>query len=88
MQKLPSEESQKKQVTREFDLDHIFTYHAPMGDQIYNYNRIRAAAKVFASILLDCTPVSADQSDAIRKLRECVHMANSSIALEGRLHKP
>ena len=72
---------------REFDLDHIFTYHPPSNDQVYTYNKLRTAAKEFAKVLIECTPPSADQSDAIRKLRECVFTANASIALGGRLHK-
>lgn len=72
---------------REFDLDHIFTYHAPTESQVYIYNKLRAAAKEFAKVLLECTPPSADQSDALRSLRNCVMTANSSIAMNGRLHK-
>lgn len=65
------------------DLDRIFSYHSPIGDQPQRYEAIRAAAKVFAQVIVDNTPVGADQTAAIRKLREVVWTANGSIALEG-----
>jgi hypothetical protein len=64
------------------DVDNLFTYHAPTGDQPARYSRIRAAAKTLASTILANTPKSADQTAAIRKLRECVMTANAAIALE------
>jgi hypothetical protein len=67
-----------------FDLDHLFTYHAPNARQLTQYEAIRTAAKYFATVLLQNTPACADQSDAIRKLRETVMTANASIALDGR----
>jgi hypothetical protein len=63
-------------------IDQIFTYHSPVGDQPQRYETIRTAAREFAHILVDNTPPSADQTAAIRLLRECVMTANASIALE------
>jgi hypothetical protein len=63
------------------EINHLFTYHPPTADQIPKYEAIRAAAKDFATVLVANTPLSADQSAALRKLRECVHTANASIAL-------
>ncbi len=68
----------------QFDLDHLFKYHSPTPEQLPKYEAIRAAAKVFAKVILDSTPGSADQTAAIRLLRECVMTANASIALGGR----
>jgi hypothetical protein len=65
-------------------LEDIFTYHAPRPDQIPKYNNIREAAKVFANIIVENTPSSADQSAAIRMLRELVMTCNQSIALDGK----
>ena len=65
------------------EIDDIFSYHAPKGDQPARYEAIRSAAKAFALVLLANTPKSADQTAAIRKLRECVMTANAAIALEG-----
>lgn len=45
------------------------------------------AAKAFAQAIIDDTPDSADQSAAIRLVREATWTANSAIALEGKLGK-
>ena len=68
-------------ITKE-DLDNWFTYHAPTNDQLPRYEKIRSAGRHLADIILECTPPSADQSDAIRKVREAVMTANASIACE------
>lgn len=64
-------------------IDEYFTYHAPKPDQLPKYEAIREAAKAFARVLDANTSKSADQSAALRLLRECVMTANASIALEG-----
>lgn len=64
------------------DLTNLFTYHAPKGDQLERYQAIRSAALEFAKVIVANTPSSADQTAAIRLLRECVFTANASIALE------
>jgi hypothetical protein len=64
-------------------IEELFTYHAPRPEQIPHYEAIRAAAKTFAQVLVTHTPTSADQTAAIRKLRESVMTANASIALAG-----
>ena len=63
------------------DIDDLFSYHPPRGDQPKRYEAIRSAAKEFAKVLLENTPPCADQTVAIRKLRETVMVANASIAL-------
>lgn len=68
-----------------FDLDHIFKYHAPSPGQLEAYNDLRNAAKIFAHIIVELTPAGADQSAALRHIREAVMTANASIALGGRL---
>jgi hypothetical protein len=65
-------------------INDLFSYHAPNDEQRGHYEAIRDAAKTFALVLVEHTPQSADQSAAIRHLRECVHTANGSIALEGK----
>lgn len=67
------------------DLDHIFKYHPPTEEQTVSYEILRAAAKEFAREILRCTPAGADQSAAIRKVREALMTANASIALGGKL---
>src|SRR5271170_2661735 len=53
-----------------FNLEELFTYHAPDLQQRVQYSAIRSAAKYFAQVILDNTPRGADQTVAIRKLRE------------------
>ena len=75
------------------DLDHIFAHHAPNASQSGRYNEMRLQAKQFAKAILKCTPAGADQSAAIRKVREALMTANDAIALEqepaddGRMQK-
>lgn len=61
-----------------------FTYHSPSPEQIPAYEDIRAAGLEFAREILRLTPPSADQSSAIRKIREAVMAANSAIACQGQ----
>lgn len=63
-------------------VDDLFTYHQPNDDQIKRLNTIRSYAKSFAEVILMNTPKCADQTAALRKLRECVMTANASIVLE------
>lgn len=62
------------------DLDNLFDHHAPMGDQAERYGRIRKAAKEFAATVLANTVNCADQTAAIRKIREAMMAANATIA--------
>lgn len=64
----------------ESQLDNLFGYHAPKGDQVERYARINEAAKNFAKVVLECTMPCADQSAAIRQIREARMTANSAIA--------
>jgi hypothetical protein len=64
-------------------VNEIFTYHAPTENQIPKYEKLRNAAKTFALTIIETTPSGADQTAALRKLREAVMTANSAIALEG-----
>lgn len=68
-----------------FDLDNIFTYHSPSAEQLPKYQALRTSAKAFAQAIVDNTPAGADQSAAIRHVREAVMTANASIALGGKL---
>lgn len=66
------------------DLLNWFTYHAPTQDQVGAYGKLRDAAYDFAWTILECTPSSADQTAAIRKVREAVMTANAAIACGGK----
>lgn len=66
-------------------LDEIFTYHAPKGDQqeryVSIYVSIREQAKALAYHLNANCPESREKSIALTKLQECVQMANAAIAI-------
>lgn len=64
------------------ELDNWFIYHSPTPDQLPKYTAIRSAGKVLAETILANTPPSADQSAAIRHVREAVMTANAAIACE------
>ena len=64
------------------DLENLFTYHPPKGDQPARYEAIRSAAKHLAQVIVANTPASADQAAAIRHVREAMMTANAAIALE------
>lgn len=68
----------------ETELHNWFTYHAPEPHQIAKYQAIRESALAFAWTVLNNTPSCADQTAAIRKIREAVMTANAAIACEGR----
>ena len=70
-----------------FDLEHIFTYHAPDEHQLIKYRNLREAARKFAEAVIENTPPGVDQSAVIRKIREAVMTANAAVALDGRLHE-
>lgn len=71
--------------TPSFDVEHVFKYHAPTPEQVVQYGAIREAAKHLAATILANSPPSADQSAALRHLREAVMTANAAIALGGTL---
>lgn len=62
------------------ELNNWFTYHPPQGDQQERYVKIRDKAKEFAELIIASTPSCADQTAAIRKLRETVMAVNLAIA--------
>jgi hypothetical protein len=67
------------------DINNIFTYHSPRPEQLPKYEAIRAKAKELGQVIVDNTPTCADQTAAIRLLREAVMTANAAIALDGKL---
>ncbi len=67
----------------EDDIENWFTYHSPSPEQLPKYSKIREVGKNLAQVILDSTPPSADQTAAIRKVREAVMTANAAIACNG-----
>ena len=66
------------------NLDDVLSYHAPTSDQQAQIATVRAAAKAFATAILEKVPTCADQQAALRKVREALMTANAAIVLEGR----
>lgn len=62
------------------DLDNIYTYHTPKGDQTERYEKLRSKAKELATMIGDLTPESREQSLALTNLEQSVMWANSAIA--------
>jgi len=63
------------------DVDNVFMYHAPKGDQAQRYEALRAAGKVFALLVDESCPASREKSTALTKIQEAVMWANASIAV-------
>lgn len=62
------------------ELTKYFTHHPPKEDQAERYQKIRDAALHLGEVILENSTPTADQTAAIRLLRECVWTANSGIA--------
>lgn len=67
------------------DLEEMFTYHPPTTDhELEAYGILREQGKEMAKAILTWCPNSGDRTVAIRKVREAIMIANSSIANRGR----
>jgi hypothetical protein len=62
------------------EIENWFTYHPPQGDQQSRYEILRDHFKALALEILNLTPACADQTAALRKLRECSTAVNQTIA--------
>lgn len=63
-----------------YDLENVFKYHRPKGDQADKYIQIREKAKELAILLLELCPESRERSLALTKIEESSMWANASIA--------
>jgi hypothetical protein len=64
-------------------LENWFTYHSPSKEQLPKYEAIRNAGLNLAEIIVENSPPSADQTAAVRKVREACFTANAAIACQG-----
>lgn len=62
------------------EIENRFSYHAPTGTQAERYQELREAFKRLAYIILERTPASEEQEDALKKLGEASMLANAAIA--------
>lgn len=60
----------------------MFKFNRPQGDQGERYIKIREAAREFALVIAMNTDPSADQTAAVRKVREAMHTASDAIGRE------
>ena len=63
------------------DLNKIFTYHKPFGNQPERYEALRAKAYELARMIEDCCPDSREKSLAITNVQQSVMWANAAIAV-------
>lgn len=62
-------------------LENIFTYHSPKGDQAHRYDYLRSNAQELARLINDLCPESREKSLAITNLQQAIMWANASIAI-------
>lgn len=63
------------------DVNNVFCYHAPHGDQADRYVALREKAKELAVLIQTTTPDSREQSVALTNLQQTVMWANAAIAI-------
>ena len=64
----------------DYNVENIFTYHKPIGDQPERYEKIRNKAKELAILILESCPKSREKLDALVRLEEAIMWSNASIA--------
>lgn len=62
-------------------IENIFTYHKPFGDQPDRYQNLRAEAHELATLINHLCPESREKSLAITHLQQSIMWANASIAI-------
>lgn len=69
----------------EFDPEYVFKHHPVTPEKVARFEAIHDAARQFAAVILANTPEGADQRTSLRRLREAAMIANSAVALDGRM---
>jgi len=67
-------------VTQE-QIENIFTYHAPKGDQVERYETLRTWARSMALLINANAPESREKSLAFTHLQQAIMWANAAIAI-------
>ncbi len=62
-------------------INNIFTYHAPKGDQQDRYIALRENAKELAHNINNLCPESREKALALTSLQQAIMWANASIAI-------
>lgn len=63
------------------EIENIFTYHAPWGDQAERYAELRNAARNLGLMINEMCPESREKSLAITNLQHTIMWAIAAIAL-------
>lgn len=63
------------------DVNNIFTYHRPFGNQPERYEKLRNKAKELATMIMESCPESREKSLALTNLQQTIMWANASIAI-------
>lgn len=61
-------------------IERVFTYNPPKGDQPTRYVHLRGVAKNLAYAIVNETPESREQSLALTHLEQAIMFANAAIA--------
>ena len=69
------------------DIERLFTFQPPTDETKPKYVLIRDAAKQLARVIDAQVPAGPDRTDAMRKLREVVMVANAAIATGGQHYR-
>lgn len=69
-------------------IENIFTYHAPFGDQAERYVRLRNEAKALAFTIQDLCPESREKSLALTHLQQAIMWGNAAIAINETAFQP
>lgn len=62
-------------------IERIFTYHPPFGDQAERYVKMRSEAKSLAATIQRSCPESREKALAITNLQQAIMWANAAIAI-------
>lgn len=65
------------------ELNNIFTYHSPKGDQQEKYIKLREKAKELAILVNELCPDSREKSMSITNIQNASMWANAAIAING-----
>lgn len=69
-------------------IDNIFTYHRPFGDQAARYEILREHARMLAHGINELCPESREKSTALTNLQQSVMWANAAIAINEQEQQP
>lgn len=62
-------------------LQNIFTYHKPFGNQSSRYEALRESARMTAELINSYCPESREKALALTNLQQSIMWANASIAI-------